>query len=73
MRGADSEPDRPAVIGRRPQRGDTGYMWTAEDRFGQRVGARGGAMEGYIKVQRPGELHSDETLARYAPGEQKVT
>ena len=55
-------------------------MWTAED-CGQRGGGQGEdgcgqrgigqgeAMEGYIKVQRPGELHSEETLARYAPGE----
>ena len=43
-------------------------MWTTEERCGRRAVAPGEAMEGYLKVQRPGELHSEETLARYAPG-----
>ena len=43
-------------------------MWTAESGCGQTRPVSAETMEGYIKVQRPGDLRSEETLARYAPG-----
>ncbi|XP_037079545.1 hormone receptor 4-like [Pollicipes pollicipes] len=42
-------------------------MWTSADADARRS-AEAAAMNGYIKVQRPGELRAEEGLARYTSG-----
>ena len=71
--GRTVNPARRAVTDRRCWRARRAqFMWTAENGCRQRA-VSAETMEGYIKVQRPGELHSDETLARYAPGKRRTT
>lgn len=57
------------------------WMWTPVAGGDDQGGGGGGsgeeaAMSGYVKVQRPGEhreLHTDENLARFSPGESSET